>query len=154
MGKVIDGELIAKGKRFCIVASRFNEFVTQRLLEGAVDTLRRHGAKDEEVETVLVPGSFEIPCVANRLAKSGRYNAIICLGTVVRGETPHFEYIANEAAKGIAGISMQTGIPAIFGIVTADSLEQAINRAGAKEGNKGRLAALTAIEMANLIEKI
>ena len=154
MGKVVDGELIAKGKRFCIVASRFNEFVTKRLLEGAVDTLRRHGAKDEEVETVWVPGSFEIPCIANHLAKSKRYNAIICLGTVIRGETPHFDYIANEAAKGIANISLNTGIPAIFGIITADNLEQAMDRAGAKKGNKGRLAALSAIEMVNLLDKI
>ena len=154
MGKVTYGELIAKGKKFCIVVSRFNEFVTERLLAGAADTLKRHGAKDDEVDTVWTPGSFEIPCVANRLAKSKKYDAIICLGTVIRGDTPHFDYIANEAAKGIANISVNTGVPVIFGIVTADTMEQAIDRAGAKQGNKGRLAALSAIEMANLVKKL
>ena len=154
MVKTIQGELIAKGKHFGIVASRFNDFITKKLLEAALDTLIRHGAKESEVEVAWVPGSFEIPLVANKMAKSKKYDAVICLGTVIRGATPHFEYIANEAAKGIARINQDTGIPAIFGIITADSIEQAIERAGTKQGNKGRDAALSAIEMANLMGAI
>lgn len=152
--KVITAELIGKGKRFAIVASRFNEFLTTKLLEGASDTLIRHGVKDDSIETVWVPGSFEIPYVAQRLAKSKKYDAVICLGTIIRGSTPHFEYIASETAKGIAKVSLDSGVPCIFGIITADTLEQAIERSGTKDGNKGRDAALSAIELVNLYEKI
>jgi len=154
MVKTIQGQLIAKGKKFGIIASRFNDFITNRLLEGCLDTLLRHGAKENEVQVVWVPGSFEIPVIAHRMAKSKKYDAIICLGTVIRGSTPHFDYIAREAAKGVAHVSFSTGIPAIFGIITADSIDQAIERAGTKDGNKGRDAAVSAIEMANLVEEI
>ena len=154
MVKTMQGELIAKGKHFGVVASRFNDFITKKLLEAALDTLIRHGVKESEVEVAWVPGSFEIPLVANKMAKSKKYDAVICLGTVIRGATPHFEYIANEAAKGIARINQDTGIPTIFGIITADSIEQAIERAGAKQGNKGKDAALSAIEMVNLMGAI
>ncbi|MBU4342628.1 MAG: 6,7-dimethyl-8-ribityllumazine synthase [Candidatus Omnitrophica bacterium] len=154
MVKTIQGQLIAKGKKFGIIASRFNDFITNRLLEGCLDTLLRHGAKENEVQVVWVPGSFEIPVIAHRMAKSKKYDAIICLGTVIRGSTPHFDYIASEAAKGVAHVSFSTGIPAIFGIITADSIDQAIERAGTKDGNKGRDAAVSAIEMANLVEEI
>lgn len=152
MGKTISGNLVAEGKRFCIIVSRFNDFVGQRLLEGAQDTLLRHGAQEKDVDTVWSPGAFEIPCLAGKIAKNKKYHAIICLGAVIRGETPHFDYIASEAAKGIASVSLSTGVPVIFGIITADSMEQAIDRAGAKAGNKGRDAARSAIEMANLVE--
>ncbi len=154
MVKTVEGQLIAKGKRFGIVVSRFNDFISKRLVEGAVDTLLRHGAKDSEIETVWVPGSFEIPMVANKLAKSKKYDAVICLGAVIKGSTPHFEYVASEAAKGVAKVSLDTGLPVIFGVITAENLEQAIERAGTKDGNKGRDAALSAIEMANLLENI
>lgn len=154
MVKTVEGELIAKGKKFGIVVSRFNDFISKRLVEGAVDTLLRHGAKDNEIEIVWVPGSFEIPLVAGRLAKSKKFDAIICLGAVIRGSTPHFEYVAGEAAKGVAKVSLDTGLPVIFGVITAENLEQAIERAGTKDGNKGRDAALSAIEMANLLENI
>ena len=154
MVKTIQGELIAKGKHFGVVASRFNDFITKKLLEAALDTLIRHGVKESEGEVAWVPGSCEIPLVANKMAKSKKYDAVICLGTVIRGATPHFEYIANEAAKGIARINQDTGIPTIFGIITADSIEQAIERAGAKQGNKGKDAALSAIEMVNLMGAI
>ncbi|MEE8317581.1 MAG: 6,7-dimethyl-8-ribityllumazine synthase [Candidatus Omnitrophota bacterium] len=154
MVKTINGQLIAKGKKFGIVASRFNDFITNRLLEGCVDTLLRHGAKEGDLEVVWVPGAFEISVIAHRMAKSKKYDAVICLGTVIRGSTPHFDYIASETAKGIAHISFTTGVPAIFGIITADSIEQAIERAGTKEGNKGRDAASSAIEMANLVDEI
>ncbi len=151
MVKTLQGELIAKGKHFGIVASRFNDFITKRLLDAALDTLIRHGAKESEIEVAWVPGSFEIPLIANKMARSKKYNAVICLGTVIRGATPHFEYIANEAAKGIARINLDTGIPTVFGIITADNIEQAIERAGTKGGNKGKDAALSAIEMVNLL---
>ena len=154
MAKTIEGKLIATGKKFAIVASRFNDFVTRRLLEGAEDTLLRHGAKETDITRVLVPGSFEIGLASLKLAKSKKYDAILSLGTIIRGETPHFDYIASQASKGAAQIMLTTGIPVAFGIITADSLEQAIQRAGAKEGNKGSQAALSAIEMANLLEKI
>jgi len=154
MVKTIQGQLIAKGKKFGIVASRFNDFITNRLLEGCMDTLLRHGAKDNDLEVVWVPGSFEIPVLAHRMAKSKKYDAVICLGTVIRGSTPHFDYIASEVAKGVAHVSFSTGVPAIFGIITADSIDQAIERAGTKDGNKGRDAALSAIEMANLVDEI
>lgn len=154
MTKTIEGNLIAKGKKFGILASRFNDFITKELISGCVDTLVRHGVRDEDLVIIWVPGAFEIPCLAQRLAKSKSYDALICLGTIIRGSTPHFEYIAQEAAKGIAKVSCDTGLPVIFGIITADTIEQAVERAGTKEGNKGRDAALSAIEMANLIEKL
>lgn len=154
MVRTIQGQLVAKGKRFGIIASRFNDFITNRLLEGCMDTLLRHGVKEADVTVAWAPGSFEIPLLAHRMARSKKYDAVICLGTVIRGSTPHFDYIASETAKGIAHVSFETGVPAIFGIITADSIEQAIERAGTKEGNKGRDAALSAIEMANLMDEI
>jgi 6,7-dimethyl-8-ribityllumazine synthase len=154
MSKVIKGMLDAEGKSFGIVISRFNEFVTQKLLDGALDCLKRHGSDDEKITIVWVPGSFEIPYAAQRMAKGKKYDAIICLGTVIKGATPHFDYIAAEVAKGIARISQETGVPTIFGVITADNLEQAIERAGTKAGNKGWDAALSAIEMAKLFEQI
>lgn len=154
MSKVYEGGLVVKAKKFGIVVSRFNDFVTKSLLEGCCDTLKRHGAKDAEIEIVWVPGAFELPAIAMRLARAKKYDALICLGTVIRGDTPHFDFIANEAAKGIAQISINTGVPAVFGVITADTMEQAIERAGTKGGNKGRDAALNAIEMVNLVDII
>ncbi len=154
MTKVIEGNLIAKGKKFAIVASRFNDFMTKELVAGCVDTLVRHGASDADLTLTRVPGAFEIPTVAQKLAKGKNYHAVICLGTVIRGATPHFDYIASEVAKGIAKASQDSSIPVIFGVITADTIEQAVERAGTKDGNKGRDAALSAIEMANLLEKI
>ena len=154
MANVIKADLSAKGKKFAIVISRFNEFISSKLLEGCVDALVRHGAQEASQDVVWVPGAFEIPVIAQKLAKSKKYDAVICLGTVIRGSTPHFEFVASEAAKGIAKVSLDTGVPCIFGVITADSLEQAIERAGTKDGNKGRDAAMTAIEMANLYEKV
>ncbi|MCM8780767.1 MAG: 6,7-dimethyl-8-ribityllumazine synthase [Candidatus Omnitrophica bacterium] len=154
MPRLIEGNLIAKGKKFGIIASRFNDFITKELVSGCLDTLIRHGAEDKDLVLVWVPGAFEIPVVALRLAKSKDYDALICLGTVIRGSTPHFEYIASEVAKGIARVSQENGLPVIFGIITADTIEQAIERAGTKEGNKGKDAALNAIEMANLLKQI
>ena len=151
--KVVKGNLIAEGIKFGIVISRFNEFVSSKLLEGAVDTLTRQGASEKDISVFWVPGSFEIPPVALRLARSKKYDAVICLGTVIRGETPHFDYVSSEAAKGIAQVSLSENVPCIFGIITADTLEQAIDRAGTKSGNKGRDAALSAIEMADLYKK-
>ncbi|MBU1061246.1 MAG: 6,7-dimethyl-8-ribityllumazine synthase [Candidatus Omnitrophica bacterium] len=153
MVKTIQGQLVAKGKKFGVIASRFNDFITNRLLEGCIDTLLRHGAKESDLEVVWVPGAFEIPVLAQRMAKSKKYDAVICLGTVIRGATPHFDYIASEVAKGIAQVCISTGVPTIFGIITADSIDQAIERAGTKDGNKGRDAASSAIEMANLVEQ-
>ncbi|MCM8792093.1 MAG: 6,7-dimethyl-8-ribityllumazine synthase [Candidatus Omnitrophica bacterium] len=153
MAKLTEGNLIAKGKKFCIIASRFNDFITKELLNGCQDTLLRHGASDDDISIFWVPGAFEIPLVASKLAKKN-FDAIICLGVVIRGSTPHFDYICSEVSKGIARVSLQTGIPVIFGIITADTIEQAIERAGTKEGNKGRDAALNAIEMANLLSQI
>jgi len=152
--KIIEGELQAKGLRFGIVISRFNEFITSKLLDGAKDALVRHGAKEEDIDVVRVPGSFEIPMVAKKLALKGTYHAVLCLGTVIRGATPHFEYIAAEVSKGIAAASMETGIPIAFGVITCDTIEQAVERAGSKSGNKGWDAAITAIEMAQLVKKI
>lgn len=152
--KIHEGSLVVKAKRFGIVISRFNDFVTKSLLEGCCDTLTRHGAKDADIEVAWVPGAFEIPAVAMRLAKSKKFDAVVCLGTVIRGDTPHFDFIASEAAKGVAQASMQTGVPVIFGVITADTMEQAIERAGTKGGNKGRDAALNAIEMVNLLDII
>lgn len=154
MVKTIEGQLIAKGKRFGIVASRFNDFITKQLIEGCIDTFVRHGVEKDKIELVLVPGGFEIPLVAQKLANTKNFDAIVCLGTVIRGSTPHFDYIASEVAKGIAQASLQSGIPVIFGVITADTIEQAIERAGTKEGNKGKDAALSAIEMVNVISQI
>jgi len=154
MANVIKADLIAKGKKFGVVISRFNEFISSKLLEGCIDTLARHGVSENTIDVVWVPGSFEIPMIALKMAKSKKYDALICLGTVIRGATPHFEFVASEAAKGIAKVSLDTGTPCIFGVITADNLEQAIERAGTKDGNKGRDAALSAIEMANIYAKV
>ncbi|OIO35647.1 MAG: 6,7-dimethyl-8-ribityllumazine synthase [Candidatus Omnitrophica bacterium CG1_02_44_16] len=154
MVKVNEGSMVVKGKRFSIVISRFNDFVTKSLLDGCCDTLKRHGAKESEIEVSWVPGAFEIPTIALKLAKSKKFDAVICLGTIIRGDTPHFDFIAGEAAKGIAHVSLETGLPVIFGIITADTMEQAMERAGTKGGNKGKDAALNAIEMVNLLDII
>jgi 6,7-dimethyl-8-ribityllumazine synthase len=153
--KEYQGKLVApKEAKFAVVASRFNEFVTSKLLSGALDALKRHGVVEDNVEVVWSPGSFEIPVVARRLAASGRYAAVICLGAVIRGGTEHYQYIASEVAKGVAQAAMQTGLPCIFGVLTCDTIEQAIERAGAKAGNKGADAANAAIEMANLLAQL
>ncbi|MGC9023722.1 MAG: 6,7-dimethyl-8-ribityllumazine synthase [Chloroflexia bacterium] len=154
MGVVYEGKLLGAGLRFGLVVSRFNEFISRKLLEGALDALNRHGVAAEDIEVAWVPGAFEIPLVARRLAESGRYQAIICLGAVIRGATPHFEYVAAEVAKGIALVGLETGVPTLFGVLTTDSIEQAIERAGTKAGNKGFDAALAAIEMANLLRQL
>lgn len=154
MKKVYQGALLAQGLRFALVVSRFNEFISSRLLDGAQDALLRHGAKEEDIEIAWTPGSFEIPLIALKMAESKKYSAVICLGAIIRGGTPHFDYVAAEASKGIAKVSLDTGVPVIFGIITADTLEQAIERAGAKEGNMGAKAAVGGIEMANLIKSI
>lgn len=151
MAKVHAGKMMAKGKNFGIVVSRFNEFISQKLLDGALDALRRHDADEDRIEIFWVPGSFEIPFIARKMALSKKYDAILCLGAVIRGDTPHFDYIASQVAKGIAQTALATGVPTLFGIITADNLEQAIERAGAKAGNKGADAALSAIEMVNLV---
>jgi len=154
MGKVFEGQLSATGLRFAIVVSRFNSFITERLLAGASDALRRTGAADDMVDVVKVPGSWEVPLVAGELARQHRYDAVICLSCVIRGETPHFDYVAAEAAKGVAHVSAETGVPVAFGVLTTNTLEQAIDRAGTKSGNKGFDAAMTAIEMANLMRTL
>ncbi len=150
MPKFIEGKLDAKGLRIGIIVSRFNSFISERLLEGAVDALLRHGADDRNITVARVPGAFEIPLVAKQMAAGGKYDAIICLGAVIRGATPHFDYVAGEVTKGIAHVSLDTGIPIAFGVLTTDSIEQAIERAGTKSGNKGFEAAMTAIESVNL----
>jgi 6,7-dimethyl-8-ribityllumazine synthase len=154
MARIVEGNLTAKGFSFGIVASRFNEFITARLVDGALDALRRHGADDDKITVARVPGSFEIPLVAKKMAASRHYDAIICLGTVIRGATPHFEYIAAEVAKGVAMAGLETGVPIAFGVLTTDSIEQAVERAGTKAGNKGFDAACSAIEMANLFREL
>jgi len=154
MAKVIEVKLNAGGKRFALLVSRFNNFITKRLLDGAITELTRHGADDKKIEVFWLPGAFEMPCIAQRLAKSKKYDAIVCLGAIIKGDTPHFDYVAAEAAKGIASISLNTGVPVIFGVITAESIEQAIERAGTKGGNKGEDAAKIAIEMANLVETV
>jgi 6,7-dimethyl-8-ribityllumazine synthase len=154
MSTVVEGILNASGKRFGIVASRFNELITKKLLEGAIDCLLRHNATQEVITIVWVPGAFEIPVVAKKMAKSGKYDAIICLGAVIRGNTPHFDYIAAEVSKGIASVGLEQDLPVIFGVLTTDSIDQAVERAGTKSGNKGWDAALTAIEMVDLFSKI
>jgi 6,7-dimethyl-8-ribityllumazine synthase len=153
MAKVIEGNLIVKGKKFGIIASRFNDFMTKQLVSGCADTLVRHGAEDSDLTIVWVPGAFEIPVVAQKMARKG-YDAVICLGTVIRGSTPHFDFVASEAAKGIAKVAQDSGIPVVFGVITADTIEQAIERSGAKDGNKGKDAALSAIEMINVMAQI
>lgn len=151
MSKLVEGTLEAKNFRFGLIVSRFNSFISDRLLEGAVDTLIRHGANNEQMTVVKVPGAFELPLVAKKMAESGKYDALICLGAVIRGGTPHFEYVSSEMTKGIAAVSLQSGLPIAFGVLTTDSVEQAIERAGTKAGNKGVEAAMSAIEMVNLL---
>ena len=150
MAKIIQGQLSAKGKKFGLVVSRFNEFITSRLVEGALDCIQRHGGDENKIDIVWVPGSFEIPAIAMKMAQKKQYDAIICLAAIIRGGTVHFQYIASEVTKGIAQVGMQTGVPAIYGILTCETLEEAIERAGTKQGNKGWHAALSAIEMADL----
>ena len=154
MPKTYEGKLTAEGLNFAIVVGRFNEFITGKLLGGAMDALGRHGAQAEQIEVAWAPGSFEIPLVAQKLADSGKYDAVICLGAVIRGATPHFEYVAAEAAKGIAQAGLRSGVPVIYGIVTADTIEQAVERAGTKSGNRGFDAAVSAMEMANLMREL
>jgi len=152
--KIIEGKIVAKEMKFGLVASRFNDFICERLIGGAVDALRRAGADEKDIYIVRVPGSFEIPLTAKKLAKSGRFDAVICLGAVIRGSTPHFEYISTEVSKGISAVSLETEIPVAFGVITTDTIEQAIERAGTKSGNKGWDAALCAIEMVDLFRKL
>ena len=154
MSKRYDGTLLGEGLRFGLVVSRFNEFISSRLLEGAQDALLRHGVREDDIEVARTPGSFEMPLIAKKMAQAGKYNAVICLGAVIRGGTPHFDYIATQVSKGIATISLETGVPVIYGVVTADTLEPAIERAGTKMGNAGFNAALSAIEMANLLNEL
>jgi len=155
MGEVLEGKLVVrKGARFALVAGRFNEFITSKLVEGATDALTRHGADEKNITLAWVPGSFEIPLVAKRLAETGKYDAVVCLGAVIRGATPHFEYVAAECAKGVAQASLGSGKPVIFGVITSDTIEQAVERAGTKSGNKGFAAACAAIEMANLLDQV
>ncbi len=154
MPRNIEGKLVAEGKKFGLVVGRFNDFITDRLVGGALDALIRSGASDDDIDIVRVPGAFEIPLLAKKLAGKGRYDAIICLGAVIRGSTPHFDYVCAEASKGIAKVSMDAEVPVIFGIITTDTIEQAIERAGTKAGNKGWSAAMAAIEMANLMESV
>ncbi len=154
MARVIEGNMEAKGFRFALIVSRFNSFICDRLLEGALDALQRHGAEDKDLTIVKVPGSFEIPLVARKLAESGNYDAVICLGAVIRGATPHFDYVSAEVSKGIAAVGLETGVPVIFGVLTTDTIEQAVERAGTKAGNKGADAALGAIEMVNLCKAL
>lgn len=152
--KIIEGNLTAKNKKFGIVVSRFNELISTQLLSGAQDCLLRHECKNDNITVAWVPGSFEIPLVAKKMAQSSKYDAIICLGAVIRGGTPHFEYIASEVSKGVANVGLETGVPVIFGILTTDTIEQALERAGIKAGNKGWDAALSSIEMVNLLTKL
>lgn len=152
--KIYEGRLVAGDEKFCIIIARFNDFIGSKLLDGAIDELKRHGVRDENIDVVKVPGAFEIPVVAQKTAKSGKYNAVITLGAVIKGSTPHFDYVSAEVSKGVASVSLQTGVPVIFGVLTTDNIEQAIERAGTKAGNKGSDAAKTAIEMANLMKAI
>jgi 6,7-dimethyl-8-ribityllumazine synthase len=154
MPKILEGKISAEGFRFAIIVSRFNDFISSKLVDGAMDALRRHGVDEGKVSLIKVPGSFEIPSVAKRLAKSNKYDAIICLGAVIRGATPHFDFIAAEVAKGVASVGLESDIPVTFGVLTTDNLEQAIERAGSKAGNKGWDAAISAIEMVNLFSQL
>ena len=151
--KIYEGKLVAQGLKFGIIVGRFNEFIGGKLLDGALDALKRHGVEENEIEIAWVPGAFEIPLVAKKMAKLNKYHGVICLGAVIRGTTPHFEYVSAEVTKGVASVSLETEIPVIFGVLTTDTIEQAIERAGAKAGNKGYDAAVTAIEMANLLNQ-
>ncbi|TJX13093.1 6,7-dimethyl-8-ribityllumazine synthase [Tissierella creatinini] len=151
--KVYEGKLVAQGLKFGIIVGRFNEFIGNKLLGGALDALKRHGVEESEIEIAWVPGAFEIPLAAKKMAKLNKYDALICLGAVIRGATPHFEYVSSEVTKGIASVSLETEVPVIFGVLTTDTIEQAIERAGTKAGNKGYDAAVTAIELANLLEQ-
>lgn len=152
--KTYEGKLISSNLKFGIIVGRFNEFIGGKLLSGAIDALKRHGANEDDIEITWVPGAFEIPLIAKKMAKSNKYDAVICLGAVIRGSTPHFDYVSSEVSKGIAGVSLDTEIPVIFGVLTTDTIEQAIERAGTKAGNKGYEAAVTAIEMANLLKEL
>ncbi|MDZ7640986.1 MAG: 6,7-dimethyl-8-ribityllumazine synthase [Desulfurivibrio sp.] len=154
MVKYIEGNLQATGKKIGIVISRFNSFIAEKLLEGAIDTLTRSGAEPQDIEVARVPGAYELPLVAGKMAGSGRYDAVICLGVIIRGSTPHFDFVANEAAKGIAQVGMESGLPVIFGVLTTDTIEQAIERAGSKAGNKGSECAAAAVEMVDLLSKL
>ncbi|SER37435.1 6,7-dimethyl-8-ribityllumazine synthase [Gracilibacillus ureilyticus] len=154
MGKTFEGNLVGTGLKVGIVVGRFNEFITGKLLSGAEDAFRRHGLAENDVDIAWVPGAFEIPLVAKKMAESGKYDAVVTLGTVIRGSTPHFDFVSNEVSKGVASVSMDAGIPVIFGVLTTDTIEQAIERAGTKAGNKGAEAAVSAIEMANLLREI
>lgn len=154
MPKMIEGSLVSKGKKYGIVVSRFNEFISNKLLGGALDALTRHGVSDGEIAVAWVPGAFEIPVAVKRMADSGKYDAVIALGAVIRGSTPHFDYVANEVSKGVAHVSLSSNVPVLFGVLTTDTIEQAIERAGTKAGNKGFDAAVAAIEMVNLMEQI
>ena len=154
MVKVFEGHLLGQGLRFGLVVGRFNEFITNKLMSGALDALKRHGVEDQDVEVAWVPGAFELPMVAGKMVSLRRFDAVICLGAVIRGATPHFDYVASEVSKGVAKVGLDSGIPVIFGVITADTIEQAIERAGTKAGNKGWDAGVTAIEMANLIKGI
>ncbi len=152
--KVIEGNLVADGAKVAIVASRFNEFITSKLIGGAVDGLKRHNVKDDDITLAWVPGAFEIPLIADKMASSGKYDAVICVGAVIRGATSHYDYVCNEVSKGIASVSLKTGVPVLFGVVTTENIEQAIERAGTKAGNKGYDCALSAIEMINLSKNL
>ena len=152
--KTLEGKLVAKGIRVGIVAARFNEFITSKLLSGAMDGLIRHDVQEEDIHVAWVPGAFEIPLIASKMAKSGKYDAVICLGAVIRGSTSHYDYVCNEVSKGIAAVGLDSGIPVLFGVLTTENIEQAIERAGTKAGNKGYDCALSAIEMVNLIREI
>ncbi|MGG1876890.1 6,7-dimethyl-8-ribityllumazine synthase [Paenibacillus cisolokensis] len=154
MAHYFEGNLVSEGLRYGIVVGRFNEFITSKLLGGALDALKRHGVKDDEVDVVWVPGAFEIPLIAQKMAESGKYDAIITLGTVIRGSTTHYDYVCNEVAKGVSAINLKTGVPTIFGVVTTENIEQAVERAGTKAGNKGWDSAMAAIEMANLTKQL
>ncbi len=154
MAREVHGQMTAEGVKFAILVGRFNAFVTDRLLAGALDVLRRHGCRDDDVTTVYVPGAFEIPAAARKLAQSKKFHAVLCLGCVIRGQTPHFEHIAGQAARGVARVALESGVPTAFGILTCDTLEQAIERAGSKAGNKGADAAMTAIELVSVFKQI
>lgn len=152
--RTVEGNMIAQGQKFAVIVGRFNEFIGSKLLGGAIDTFRRHGVEENEIEIIWVPGAFEMPLIAKKLAKSGKYDGVLCIGAVIRGATAHFDYVSGEVSKGIASVSLETEVPVIFGVLTTDTIEQAIERAGTKAGNKGSEAAATAIEMANLIKQL
>ncbi len=154
MPRILEAKLLAEGKKFALVVSRFNDFITEKLVSGALDALVRSGARDEDIDLVRVPGAFEIPLLAKRMAAKGRYDAVICLGAVIRGSTPHFDYVSAEVSKGVAVAGLENDLPVIFGIITTDTIEQAIERAGTKAGNKGWSAAMAAVEMANLMDVV